>query len=105
MENEDPNSGGRLSMIRKMKPYLAMVFLQFGYAGMYIITMVSFKHGLSHWVLSVYRHIVATLIMAPFALVLERYLSSCLLFKASDNILIYALFFRTSFCTYFIIMY
>ncbi|KAE9605865.1 hypothetical protein Lal_00024551 [Lupinus albus] len=72
MENEDQNSGGRLSMFRKIKPYLAMVSLQFGYAGMYIITMVSFKHGMSHWVLSVYRHVVATIIMAPFALVLER---------------------------------
>ncbi|XP_010091381.2 WAT1-related protein At4g08300 [Morus notabilis] len=56
----------------KMKPYLAMVSLQFGYAGMYIISMVSFKHGMSHFVLSVYRHVVAFLIMAPFAIVLER---------------------------------
>jgi len=58
--------------LRKIKPYLAMVSLQFGYAGMYIITMVSFKHGMSHWVLSVYRHVIATIFMAPFALVLER---------------------------------
>ncbi|KAJ1439266.1 EamA domain [Sesbania bispinosa] len=65
-------SGGFSSMLRKIKPYLAMVSLQFGYSGMYIITMVSFKHGMSHWVLSVYRHVVATLVMAPFALVLER---------------------------------
>lgn len=56
----------------KLKPYLAMVSLQFGYAGMYIISMVSFKHGMSHFVLSVYRHVVAFLIMAPFAFVLER---------------------------------
>ncbi|CAL0315499.1 unnamed protein product [Lupinus luteus] len=72
MGNEDQNGGDKLSLFRKVKPYLAMVSLQFGYAGMYIITMVSFKHGMSHWVLSVYRHVVATLIMAPFALVLER---------------------------------
>jgi drug/metabolite transporter (DMT)-like permease len=58
--------------LKNIKPYLAMVSLQFGYAGMYIITMVSFKHGMSHWVLSVYRHVVATIFMAPFALVLER---------------------------------
>ncbi|XP_054796815.1 WAT1-related protein At4g08300-like [Prosopis cineraria] len=56
----------------KVKPYLAMVSLQFGYAGMYIITMVSFNHGLSHWILSVYRHVVATLVIAPFAFFLER---------------------------------
>ncbi|KAK3024209.1 hypothetical protein RJ639_043208, partial [Escallonia herrerae] len=56
----------------KLKPYLAMVSLQFGYAGMYIITMVSLKRGMSHWVLVVYRHVAATLVIAPFALVLER---------------------------------
>ncbi|KAK1554988.1 hypothetical protein Q3G72_020068 [Acer saccharum] len=58
--------------MNKVKPYLAMVSLQFGYAGMYIITMVSLKHGMSHYILAVYRHVVATLIISPFALVLER---------------------------------
>ncbi|KAK7373140.1 hypothetical protein VNO80_06538 [Phaseolus coccineus] len=71
MENENASSGFGKGF-RKVKPYLAMVSLQFGYSGMYIITMVSFKHGMSHWVLSVYRHIVAALIMAPFAFFLER---------------------------------
>ncbi|PON76357.1 Plant-drug/metabolite exporter [Trema orientale] len=65
--------GSKMSeTLLKLKPYLAMVSLQFGYAGMYIISMVSFKHGMSHFVLSVYRHVVAFLIMAPFAFVLER---------------------------------
>lgn len=63
---------GFASTLRNVKPYLAMVSLQFGYAGMYIITMVSLKHGMSHFVLAVYRHAVATLVIAPFALVLER---------------------------------
>ncbi|OIV96672.1 hypothetical protein TanjilG_09214 [Lupinus angustifolius] len=69
---EDQNGSAKISMIRKLKPYLAMVSLQFGYSGMYIITMVSFKHGMSHWILSVYRHVVAALLIIPFALVLER---------------------------------
>ncbi|KAI9097793.1 hypothetical protein K1719_025564 [Acacia pycnantha] len=59
-------------VMHKLKPYLAIISLQFGYAGMYIITMVSFKHGMNHWVLSVYRHIIALVILAPFAFVLER---------------------------------
>ncbi|MED6221964.1 hypothetical protein PIB30_059854 [Stylosanthes scabra] len=67
---QDQNGIGKV--LKKVKPYLAMVSLQFGYSGMYVITMVSFKHGMSHWVLSVYRHVIATLIMAPFAFVLER---------------------------------
>ena len=61
--------------LKKVKPYLAMVSLQFGYAGMYIITMVSLKHGMSHYILAVYRHVVATIVIAPFALVLERSIS------------------------------
>jgi len=59
-------------MLKKMKPYLAMVSLQFGYAGMYVISLVSLKRGMSHYILSVYRHVVATVLIAPFAIVLER---------------------------------
>lgn len=70
---EDQNGNSKLSQgLRKLKPYLAILSLQFGYSGMYIITMVSFKHGMSHWILSVYRHVVAAIIIVPFALVLER---------------------------------
>ncbi|KAI4337801.1 hypothetical protein L6164_016176 [Bauhinia variegata] len=70
---EDQISGNKFNKwLRQLKPYLAMVSLQFGYSGMYVITMVSFKHGMSHWVLSTYRHVVALILIAPFALVLER---------------------------------
>ncbi|WCJ28720.1 nodulin MtN21 /EamA-like transporter family protein [Euphorbia peplus] len=55
-----------------MKPYMAMISLQFGYAGMNIITKVSLNRGMSHYVLVVYRHAFATAAIAPFALVLER---------------------------------
>ncbi|XP_059436011.1 WAT1-related protein At4g08300-like [Corylus avellana] len=58
--------------INKAKPYVAMVSLQFGYAGMYIISLVSLKRGMSHYVLATYRHVVATLVIAPFAIVLEK---------------------------------
>ncbi|XP_022975980.1 WAT1-related protein At4g08300-like [Cucurbita maxima] len=59
-------------LIHKIKPYLAMISLQFGYAGMYIVTMLCFKKGMNHYVLAVYRHVVATVVIAPFAFVLER---------------------------------
>ncbi|KAI8004598.1 WAT1-related protein [Camellia lanceoleosa] len=73
MGDQKQSSWGMLSLIfTKVKPYLAMVSLQFGYAGMYIITMVSLKRGMSNFILVVYRHAVATLVIAPFALVLER---------------------------------
>ncbi|CAN4118371.1 unnamed protein product [Withania somnifera] len=70
MEN---NKGGCLSsFFQRAKPYIAMISLQFGYAGMNVITKVSLNGGMSHYVLVVYRHAFATLAIAPFALVLER---------------------------------
>ncbi|XP_010244423.1 PREDICTED: WAT1-related protein At5g07050 [Nelumbo nucifera] len=60
------------NFIQRCKPYVAMISLQFGYAGMNIITKVSLNRGMSHYVLVVYRHAFATAVIAPFALVLER---------------------------------
>ncbi|KAL3819669.1 hypothetical protein ACJIZ3_005574 [Penstemon smallii] len=60
------------NFFEKAKPYIAMICLQFGYAGMNIITKVSLNRGMSHYVLVVYRHAFATAVIAPFALVLER---------------------------------
>ncbi|XP_010477438.1 PREDICTED: WAT1-related protein At1g21890-like [Camelina sativa] len=59
-------------LMNRVKPYLAMISMQFGYAGMYIITMVSLKHGMNHYILAVYRHAIATAVIAPFALFHER---------------------------------
>ncbi|GFS33372.1 nodulin MtN21 /EamA-like transporter family protein [Actinidia rufa] len=59
-------------MLKNSKPYFAMISLQFGYAGMNIITKVSLNQGMSHYVLVVYRHAIATAVIAPFALFLER---------------------------------
>ncbi|XP_068662323.1 WAT1-related protein At5g07050-like [Aristolochia californica] len=60
------------NFIQRSKPYIAMISLQFGYAGMNIITKVSLNRGMSHYVLVVYRHAFATAAIAPFALILER---------------------------------
>ncbi|XP_060198047.1 WAT1-related protein At4g08300-like [Lycium barbarum] len=65
-------AGAFASFLNKVKPYLAMLSLQFGYAGMYIVTMMCFKRGMSHWILVVYRHVFATIAVLPFAIVLER---------------------------------
>jgi len=61
------------SFFQRCKPYIAMISLQFGFAGMNIITKVSLNRGMSHYVLVVYRHAFATAVIAPFAIVLERY--------------------------------
>jgi len=69
------------SFFQRSKPYIAMISLQFGYAGMNIITKVSLNRGMSHYVLVVYRHAFATAVIAPFAIILERYTNMVAWFK------------------------
>lgn len=59
-------------LIEKSKPYVGMISLQFGYAGMNIITKVSLDKGMNHYVLVVYRHAFATIALAPIAFFVER---------------------------------
>ncbi|KAK4801140.1 hypothetical protein SAY86_021627 [Trapa natans] len=59
-------------MFSKVKPYLLMVGLQFGAAGMYIISKETLNQGMSRYVLIVYRNAIAAMVLAPFAIVLER---------------------------------
>lgn len=63
---------GMGKVLNDVKPYLAMVLLQVGFAGMYIVAVASLKRGMSHFVLVVYRNLCATAVMAPFALWFER---------------------------------
>lgn len=67
------------SFIQKSQPYIAITCLQFGYAGMNIITKVSLNRGMSHYVLVVYRHAFATAAIAPFALAIERYVHTVII--------------------------
>uniref|UniRef100_A0A7C9CUB0 WAT1-related protein n=1 Tax=Opuntia streptacantha TaxID=393608 RepID=A0A7C9CUB0_OPUST len=64
--------GSRRSMFTQAKPFLAVVFLQFGLAGMDILSKLALNHGMSNYVLVVYRHAVATIVVAPFAIVLDK---------------------------------
>jgi len=58
-----------------------MFIVQVGYTFLYFITEASFNHGMSPHVYVTYRHIVATIVMFPFAYFLERYIYT-LLFKS-----------------------
>ncbi|CAI0551781.1 unnamed protein product [Linum tenue] len=55
-----------------MKPVIAVVMLQVGSAGMDVISKVALNEGMSNYVFVVYRHAVATLLISPFALLLDR---------------------------------
>uniref|UniRef100_A0A0D9VLH9 WAT1-related protein n=1 Tax=Leersia perrieri TaxID=77586 RepID=A0A0D9VLH9_9ORYZ len=63
---------GVARVMNNLKPYLAMILLQVGFAGMYVVAVASLKRGMSHFVLVVYRNLFATAVMAPFALYFER---------------------------------
>ncbi|KAL8484814.1 hypothetical protein ACS0TY_027199 [Phlomoides rotata] len=60
------------SVFMRSRAYLGVVFLQVGLAGMYIISKAAFDEGLSNYVYAVYRHAVATILLAPFAFFLEH---------------------------------
>lgn len=80
MENLKP------SLYERMKPFIAVIFLQTGFAGMDVLTKAALNKGMSNYVLVVYRHVVAFLVIAPFAVILDKSLSF------SVFLLFYALF-------------
>ncbi|XP_050250391.1 WAT1-related protein At2g39510-like isoform X2 [Quercus robur] len=59
-------------LYNKVKLILAVILLQFGYAGLFIISKFALNKGMSQHVLVVYRHAIATAVIAPFAIVLDR---------------------------------
>jgi drug/metabolite transporter (DMT)-like permease len=58
--------------IKEFNPHLSQILVQVAFAGMYIITRVSFIDGMNHFVFVTYRQIIATVSIAPFAYFLER---------------------------------
>ncbi|KAJ8622930.1 hypothetical protein MRB53_031459 [Persea americana] len=56
----------------KKKLYLAMLALQFCYAGFHIVSRTALNMGVSKVVFPVYRNIIALLLLAPFAYILEK---------------------------------
>lgn len=66
-------AGSLGNIYRRFKPQLLMVLAQIGYTFLYFITEASFNHGMNPHVYITYRHIVAGVVMFPFAYFLERY--------------------------------
>ncbi|KAK2633740.1 hypothetical protein Ddye_028532 [Dipteronia dyeriana] len=62
-------SGG---LYERAKPFVAVILLQFGYSGLSIISKFALNKGMSQHVLVVYRHAIAFLVIAPFALIFDR---------------------------------
>ncbi|KZV55942.1 hypothetical protein F511_29438 [Dorcoceras hygrometricum] len=64
---------GRIHLLfHKAKPFLAVIFLQAVLAGMDINTKATLNQGMSNYVFVVYRHVVATVVIDPFVVVLDK---------------------------------
>ncbi|KAJ1409444.1 EamA domain [Sesbania bispinosa] len=61
-----------LLVYREFMPHLLMIFAQVGYAIVNFICEASFNHGMSPYVYVTYRHVVAGVVLLPFAYFLER---------------------------------
>ena len=59
-------------LYKKVKPFLGVISVQFGYAGLSIIGKFALNKGMSQHVFIVYRYAIATAVIAPFAFVLDR---------------------------------
>ncbi|KAH8494697.1 hypothetical protein Peur_060613 [Populus x canadensis] len=53
-------------------PYAAMLLVQFSYGGSNILMKIALEKGLSQIVFVVYRHVIAVILLGPFAYVIER---------------------------------
>ncbi|XP_039068012.1 WAT1-related protein At2g37460-like [Hibiscus syriacus] len=67
MENQEHGSSAC-----KYKTFLAAILLQVGYAWMDILSKAALNQGMSNYALVVYRHAIATFVMAPFAALLDK---------------------------------
>ncbi|CAA7042222.1 unnamed protein product [Microthlaspi erraticum] len=56
----------------KARPFILVILLQVGIAGMDILSKVALNKGMSNYVLVVYRHAVATIVMTPFAFYFDK---------------------------------
>ncbi|KAL9429112.1 hypothetical protein AB3S75_031011 [Citrus x aurantiifolia] len=61
-----------LSLFNRTRPFIGVIFMQVGFAGMDVLCKAALNKGMSPYVLVVYRHAAATIAMAPFAVILDK---------------------------------
>ncbi|XP_047336250.1 WAT1-related protein At2g37460-like [Impatiens glandulifera] len=72
MMTQQQQDQSKSKFFHKAKPFFAVIFLQFGLAGMDILSKAALNEGMSNYVFVVYRHAIATIAFAPFAFFLEK---------------------------------
>ncbi|MBA0722212.1 hypothetical protein Golax_002901 [Gossypium laxum] len=60
------------SVPERLQLHMAMLALQFGYAGFHVVSRAALNMGVSKLVFPVYRNIIAFLLLLPFAYFLEK---------------------------------
>lgn len=72
-----------------MQLHVAMLALQFGYAGFHVVSRAALNMGVSKLVFPVYRNIIALLLLLPFAYFLEKLVSFLTFFHCFYKLLTY----------------
>ncbi|XP_065615680.1 WAT1-related protein At2g39510-like [Quercus suber] len=62
----------RTQLYKKVKPFVAIILVQLGHAGMSIIGKFALNKGMNPRVFIAYRYAVATVVIAPFAIFYDR---------------------------------
>ena len=62
--------------LQKNKPYIAMIFIQFVYAGISLLSKAAISKGMNPYVFVVYRQAFASIALSPFAF-FDRFYSVC----------------------------
>ena len=57
----------RVAIVEKNRPYVAMLFIQFVYAGMALLSKAAISKEMSPYVFVVYRQAFASVALSPFA--------------------------------------
>ncbi|XP_076897978.1 WAT1-related protein At2g37460-like [Bidens hawaiensis] len=70
--NKNMQSKKMSEIFTKGKSLFLVIFLQFGFAGMDIISKVALNDGMNNYVFVVYRHAAAAIVMAPFVFFVDR---------------------------------
>lgn len=69
----DANAKQICGVPERVQLHVAMLALQFGYAGFHIVSRLALNMGISKVVFPVYRNIIALILLIPFAYFLEKY--------------------------------
>lgn len=83
-------SASSSNLFRQAKLICAVIFIQSGHAGLSMIAMFALNQGMSNYVFVVYRMAIASLIITPFAILLDRLISLSLSCGCVESLCIFS---------------